>query len=212
MHLGTGASRSRFDPIPVLAVTPVRIYREGLTKLLQKTPNVRLLGAVSTLDEDTPNGLPVQPDIVLLDRRDPDCFRTAGRSLRTFSGVKLVVIGGDESHEQVDVCAEAGICGHVAADASFEELIATIEDLARGDMACSPSIAAALVRRVTSLITKEQPSAIGLTPRELEVVRCLREALSNKEIARRLDIEVATVKNHVHNILVKLAVHRRAEA
>jgi DNA-binding NarL/FixJ family response regulator len=206
------ARRSRFDPIPVLAVMRVRIYREGLTELLQKDPKVRLLGSESVIGDDAPNGLPLEPDIVLLDRRDPDCLRTAGASLRAFPGTKLVVIGGDESDDQVEACAEAGISGHVAADVSFEELIATIEDLAHGDMPCSPIIAAALVRRVTSLVTRVQPSAIGLTRRESEVIGCLHEALSNKQIARRLDIQVATVKNHVHNILKKLAVHRRADA
>jgi two-component system, NarL family, nitrate/nitrite response regulator NarL len=62
------------------------------------------------------------------------------------------------------------------------------------------------------MITTEPKSAVLLTRRELEVVGCLREGLSNKQIAKRFDIEVATVKNHVHNILGKLAVHRRADA
>jgi DNA-binding NarL/FixJ family response regulator len=155
------ARRSRFDPIPVLAVMRVRIYREGLTELLQKDPKVRLLGSESVIGDDAPNGLPLEPDIVLLDRRDPDCLRTAGASLRAFPGTKLVVIGGDESDDQVEACAEAGISGHVAADVSFEELIATIEDLAHGDMPCSPIIAAALVRRVTSLVTRVQPRRSG---------------------------------------------------
>jgi DNA-binding NarL/FixJ family response regulator len=51
-----------------------------------------------------------------------------------------------------------------------------------------------------------------LTPREREILRLLEEGLANKEIAQRLGIEVATVKNHVHNILEKCQVHRRGEA
>jgi two-component system, NarL family, nitrate/nitrite response regulator NarL len=55
-------------------------------------------------------------------------------------------------------------------------------------------------------------TASPLTARESEIVRLIDEGLSNKEIAIRLGIEVATVKNHVHNLLEKLRVHRRAEA
>jgi DNA-binding NarL/FixJ family response regulator len=51
-----------------------------------------------------------------------------------------------------------------------------------------------------------------LTPREIEIVRLIDEGLSNREIGRRLAIEVATVKNHVHHVLEKLQVHRRGEA
>lgn len=189
----------------------VRIYREGLAELLKASVVIELLGVVSPIDDGS-KGFPVQPHIVLLDCGDPDCFLTARVTLRAFSGAKLVGIGGGESAEQVDACAKAGICGYVPADASFDDLIATIEGLARGAIPCSPAIAAALVRRATSFVAGEPVSAIGLTRREVEVVGWLRDGFSNKEIAGQLDIEVATVKNHVHNILRKLAVHRRADA
>jgi hypothetical protein len=123
VQLRIGTARSRFDPILVLAVVPVRIYRESLARLLEESVGVQLLGTVPSLRDDGANGFSVQPDIVLLDCGDPDCFRTAGISLRSFSGTKLLAIGGNDSDEQMDACAEAGICGHVAAGASFKELI-----------------------------------------------------------------------------------------
>lgn len=123
-----------------------------------------------------------------------------------------MAIGVDKSAEQLDACAGAGISGYLSSDDSSAELIATVEGLARGDIPCSPGIAAALIRRVTGLVSQPSQIPMGLTRRELEVVRCLRENLSNKEIARRLGIEVATVKNHVHNVLLKLAVHRRGDS
>jgi DNA-binding NarL/FixJ family response regulator len=59
--------------------------------------------------------------------------------------------------------------------------------------------------------TKASPLA-GLTTREIQVLRMMRQGLSNKVISRRLGIELSTVKNHVHSVLAKLGVHRRAEA
>ena len=80
-------------------------------------------------------------------------------------------------------------------------------------MPCRPAVAAALLRRVASLPREGAPvDARTLTPRELEIVSLIADGLANKEIARSLQIEVATVKNHVHHILAKLGVTRRTEA
>jgi DNA-binding NarL/FixJ family response regulator len=84
----------------------------------------------------------------------------------------------------------------------------------RGEFLCSPGTAATLLRRVAALAAERHTADNGarLTPREQQVVRLIDEGLSNKEIARRLSIEVRTVKNHVHSILEKLQVRRRGEA
>ncbi len=79
---------------------------------------------------------------------------------------------------------------------------------------CSPRITASLLRRVGALAAElrgPSPNA-SLTAREVEVAELLDQGLSNKEIGQRLNIAVPTVKNHVHSILEKLHVHRRAEA
>jgi DNA-binding NarL/FixJ family response regulator len=71
-----------------------------------------------------------------------------------------------------------------------------------------------MMRRLGALAAERAPIPpdVRLTRREREVAALMREDLSNKEIATRLHIEVATVKNHVHNVLDKLQVHRRGEA
>jgi two-component system, NarL family, nitrate/nitrite response regulator NarL len=81
-------------------------------------------------------------------------------------------------------------------------------------MPCSPKLAATLLRRVAALAQEQRsPSALdSLTIRERQIVGLIGDGLSNKEIASGLKIEVATVKNHVHNILEKLNVTRRSEA
>jgi two-component system, NarL family, nitrate/nitrite response regulator NarL len=97
-------------------------------------------------------------------------------------------------------------------EASQEELVESLRRAARGGSACSQDVAEALLRRV-----RENPrgdSAFGgsLTEREAQVAELVADGLSNKAIASRLSIELATVKNHVHSILEKLRVHSRGEA
>jgi DNA-binding NarL/FixJ family response regulator len=75
-------------------------------------------------------------------------------------------------------------------------------------------MAGALLRRVTALAsgrTLDGPAS-SLTSRELQVVRLIDQGLSNKQIALQLEIELSTVKHHVHHILEKLEVERRGEA
>ena len=102
----------------------------------------------------------------------------------------------------------------MTSDASVAELVAAIESVARGESLCTPSVAAALMRRLASLARSwaDADPIEPLTRREREILELIDEGLSNKQIAQRLRIELPTVKNHVHHILGKLGVHRRAEA
>jgi two-component system, NarL family, nitrate/nitrite response regulator NarL len=92
-------------------------------------------------------------------------------------------------------------------------LLQTIESVERGELLCTPRVAASLLHRVQWLSRYAQPApAQHLTYREREVLQLIDQGFSNKEIARALSIELGTVKNHVHNILNKLKVARRSEA
>jgi DNA-binding NarL/FixJ family response regulator len=116
--------------------------------------------------------------------------------------------------DQVVACAEAGIAGYVDRDASLRDLVATVRSVARGELLCSPRIAARLMRRVAELADQPRPpqTPAHLTRREREVVALIDEGLSNKEIAQRLNIELPTVKHHVHNVIEKLGVRSRLQA
>jgi DNA-binding NarL/FixJ family response regulator len=93
-----------------------------------------------------------------------------------------------------------------------EELIDVLTRAARDELICSPRIAATLFRRVGSLAGQRDSAEFDLTLREREVLALIREDLANKQIAQQLQIAEATVKNHVHSLLEKLHVKRRAQA
>jgi DNA-binding NarL/FixJ family response regulator len=127
---------------------------------------------------------------------------------------RVVALGVADVEADVLACAEAGVAGYVRREGSLEDLVVAVEGVARGEMLCSPELAGSLWRRVAVLSANQQVASnvADLTRREREVVRLIDHDLSNKEIARQLGIGVATVKNHVHNLLDKLHVNTRAQA
>jgi DNA-binding NarL/FixJ family response regulator len=200
--------------IRLLIVSDIRLYREGLAQLLGRERELSVVGTAADLDDGIGSIRELRPDVVLLDRAMPGSIAF----LRTARGLApapaIVALGVPEVDSEVLACAEAGVAGYVSREAGVPQLIATIQGVGRGELLCSPRIAAALLRRVTTLSSIQLPAAgrSRLTAREIEVLSLLERGCGNKDIARQLGIEVATVKNHVHNILEKLRVRRRGEA
>ena len=96
---------------------------------------------------------------------------------------------------------------------ALTDLVAAMNGVINGELPCSPRVAGTLVRRLAALAAEQAPELeTVLTGRDCQIGGLLEQRHSNKEIAGRLGIEVATVKNHVHNLLEKLNVHRRAAA
>jgi DNA-binding NarL/FixJ family response regulator len=119
-----------------------------------------------------------------------------------------------ENERDVIACVQAGIAGYVTDQSSLEELTQRIREAAAGDFSCPPHIAAGLVRRLAMVsgLSEHGSGWRRLTPRELDVAGLLEQGMSNQQIATRLTIQLATVKNHVHNILDKLDASCRADA
>ena len=202
--------------IRVVLISGICLYREGLAELLGRTGAISVTGSAA----DVADGLALAarldepPDVILLDTFPADADARIAQVLEGLPGVPILALTVPNSEREILAVAEAGIAGFVTSDASVDELVAAIESVARGEALCSPSVAAALIRRLASLARRGQPaSPIGpLTTREREILELIDEGFSNKQIAQRLRIELPTVKNHVHHILVKLGVSRRAEA
>ena len=198
----------------ILIVADIRLYREGLAQVLARQSSFRLTGTAGDAHGAIAQLRGQHPDMVLVDMAMSASVDVVRAIRESAPETKVVALSVGETEADVWACAEAGVTGYVGRDASLADLIATLESAVRGEALCSPRMAGSLLRRLAELAIA-QPSgtpSTHLTRREQEILRLLDEGLANKEIARRLGIEVATVKNHVHNILDKLQVHRRAEA
>jgi two-component system, NarL family, nitrate/nitrite response regulator NarL len=199
--------------ISVFVVSGVRLYREGLVEALERESGLAVAGAAADLAGALEHVRRGESDVVLLDV-DTGYALDGLAALGAAARAPVVVLAVPELEAEVIAWAEAGVSGYLTRDQSLPELIDVVRRAVRGEASFSPVVGGALLRRVAALAS-ERPrpaSAARLTAREREILPLIELGLTNKEIARRLSIEVSTVKNHVHNILEKLQVQRRSEA
>jgi two-component system nitrate/nitrite response regulator NarL len=151
-------------------------------------------------------------DVIVVDTSGSD-GRDAVRRVAANADAPIVALGAPSGEDDVIALAESGVLGFVEGESRLEELVAAVLRAAMGESAVPQRIATTLLRRVSTLEARRRRVDIAaLTVREAQVAELIAEGLSNKEIGTRLCIEVATVKNHVHNILEKLGVNRRFDA
>lgn len=195
-----------------------RFLAEALSETLRGDGGLRVIGIApgATAAIERLHGL--APDVVLVDASD-DRDRALDRVRRlreAHDALKMLAFGVADDLDDVVAFAEAGARGCLPRDSTIDELTFAVRELARRRTRCAPPLAARLIERIAAL-TREDAAAAGpaeveLTRREREVLRHLADGLTNKEIAQRLEVAVATVKNHVHNLLAKLGAHRRQDA
>lgn len=196
-------------------VTDVKLYREGLAQALERADRFRVAGTASRISQLDADMHDCGRAVLVFDASLPDGGTNLEAVLTANPNVRAVAVGVAESAPEIIAWAEVGASGYVTRDGSVADLVATIEAVARDEFTCTPRITAALMHRVAMLATEQRlirgPQA-RLSPRELEILYLVEDGLSNQEIARRLFIALATVKNHVHNILDKLHMRTRTEA
>jgi DNA-binding NarL/FixJ family response regulator len=197
----------------VFLVGEVRVYCEGLAHLLSGRPSIQVVGAAAPTSESMRHIATSGPDVVLVD----SLTARRGEVVRLISAASakshVIAFAVREEEAEVLACAQAGIAGYVACDASPDELAAVLCSAGSGELACSPRLAAILLRHVAVLTREHRGAQLPpLTPREREILELIDGGLTNKEIGNLLSIELTTVKNHVHHILEKLGVTRRGAA
>ncbi|WP_203917819.1 LuxR C-terminal-related transcriptional regulator [Rugosimonospora africana] len=200
--------------VRVLVVDDIRLYRDGLVAVLEREPFI--VGAAGVPDAEGALRLLRGRgfEVVLLSMATANSVAICRDLVASADGARVVALAVSGSDDEVVACAEAGVSGYLLRDAPHAELVDVIASAARGETSCPSRIGAALMRRMGALAAERQ-TWVGpdrLTPREREILDLIEQGKSNKEIARLLCIEVRTVKNHVHNLLEKLKVHRRGEA
>ena len=160
-----------------------------------------------------------KPHVLLLDvgLRDQDSLRVATALIaQEHPDAKIIVMDLFPVHEEFSEFVNAGVAGFVLKDASFEEFAATIRAVADGKKVLPPEMAESLFSQIarrgqTGRADGRTLDDVRMTRREREVIGLIGEGLSNKEIAKRLNIASHTVKSHVRNVMEKLALHSRLQ-
>jgi two-component system, NarL family, nitrate/nitrite response regulator NarL len=191
----------------------IRLFREGLAEIFERGSLFRVVGTAKDAAEALELTRRRGPQVVLLDLAMPEALQIVRSITEAAPDTRVVGLAAPEGEAELVACAEARLSGYVEREGSLADLEAAVQAAARGEVYCSPRIASAFARRLAAVASGEDVAepGLGLTSRELQVVELIREGLSNKEIAQRLCIELPTVKHHVHHILSKLGVTRRAD-
>lgn len=196
----------------VMVISPVLLYREGLTASLAADGRIEVVAATGPASAHA-QALACNPDAILFDATGDDALGMARRLKRSVPRIVLIGFGISDTAGVAVACAEAGLAGFIDEEGSIDALVATTLGALRGEFRCSARVTAILCERLAELANvdpaSERPGASSLTPRERQIASLVSEGLSNKEIAIDLRIGPATVKNHVHNILDKLGAKRR---
>jgi len=200
----------------IVIVSEVRFLREGLAEILERDPSISVVGLCADLAEVVALSPPPKVDLVLVDAALRDGIAAARRIHKIEPDFRIVAYAVRETKEDVIAWAEAGVIGYIPDTAALADLARLIMDIHGGEQPCSGRVAAELLHRIA--VTESlgpgrnalSPAA-ALTRREREAAELIATGLSDKEIARRLNISLATAKLHVHNLLGKLNVQRRGQ-
>src|SRR3979490_555487 len=134
--------------IRVFIVSNVRLHRDGLVALLRGCPSIEVLGADSV--QETQNVLrTTATDVALIDALSPGDSDTVGALRKISAGVRIRAAGFRETASEVLACAAAGIDGYVPMDAALSDMVTAIENVVRGELACSPKAAQSLFQCIS---------------------------------------------------------------
>lgn len=198
----------------VFLICRVRLYHDAIVGLLNRQPGITAVGAADIGGDVVPDLEAAAPDVVLLDTATPGALAVAARVVRARPSTRILGFGVEDIPLQVVACAEAGLWGYVPSHASIGELALAAHRVASGDAVCSAAMAGKLFHHLRSVALGDAGPAVDtvLTDRQQQILRLIKEGLSNKQIAQRLSLGTSTVKNHVHSLLGRLQVGRRSEA
>ena len=198
----------------IIVLTPVRLLGDGLAACFSSRADLRAIAVVNDLASLREKLSTTEAHVVLVDvTQGVDLFDVRGIAA-DWPNVPLVALGLTEQRQEVIRCGRAGFAGYIARDASIDELCNSLSEIVAGRLACPPEIAGGLLRALfhRASTTGESDVDLALTRRESEVLELLGRGFSNKEIGSELCVSVATVKHHVHHVLEKLKLERRAQA
>ncbi|MCS7259622.1 MAG: response regulator transcription factor [Anaerolineae bacterium] len=207
--------------ISVLLADDHAVVRAGTRQLLERQPDMRVVGEASNGEEAVRLAVQLRPDVVIMDVRMPGMsgVEATRRIKQEVPHVAVLVLTAHDDDEYIFALLQAGANGYLLKTAEIDELVRAIRAVASGRSMLDPAVAGKVMAQFASgRVPAEWTSSAkkdefeGLTERELEILRLVGKGLTNKEIGRKLFISDRTVQAHLSNIFSKLGVGSRTEA
>jgi two-component system response regulator NreC len=201
--------------ITVLLADDHRILREGVKSLLEKAPDIEVVGEAIDGGEAVAKAQSLSPDVVLMDISMPGMNGLeATKQIKALKpNTRVLILSMHESNQYISQFLRSGASGYVLKDTAASDLVGAIRAVSQGDAFLYPSIARKLLEEYLLKVQsgEESESYDGLTGREREILKMIAEGKSNKEIADALSLSIRTVQAHRANLMAKLHMHDRTE-
>ena len=196
-------------PIRVLLTDDHTLVRAGIRVLLEKMPDVEVVGEAGTGREALRLLKSKGPNLVLLDIAMAELggLETLPRIIKNFPGVKVVILSQHANEEYVIRALRDGASGYMLKDAAATELEFAITSLAQGKTYLSPSISRTVIDGYLERVSGELSPLEHLTQRQREILQSVAEGKNTKEIAYVLGISVKTVETHRAQLMKRLNIH-----
>jgi DNA-binding NarL/FixJ family response regulator len=201
-------------PTKVLLVDDHAIIRQGLSSLLEKQPDIVVVGGVEDGRQAIDAVRKLAPDLVIMDISMPNLNGIdAARKIAEETGsVKIIALSIHSSRRFVAEMLKAGASGYILKDCLFDELMEAIKTVLGGGIYLSPKITGLVIDDYIQRLSKQsQPGGPVLGDREREVLQLLAEGKSTKEIAMFLHVSTKTIESNRRNIMDKLKINSVAE-
>ncbi|ASN06574.1 response regulator [Virgibacillus necropolis] len=197
--------------IGVVVVDDHDVVRKGIVSYLQTDDTIEVIGQAANGNDGAALVIKEKPDVVLMDLMMENGNGIEATRTITDSKIdtKIIILTSFYDDKQVFPALEAGAFSYILKTSSAGEIVTAIKKASQGETVIEPKVAG----KVMSSFRTESPKAHDeLTERELEVLICIGNGMTNQEISEKLYIGIKTVKTHVSNVLGKLDVHDRTQA
>ncbi len=198
----------------ILVVDDHPLFRKGVIQLLAMEPSFDVVGEAGHFDEAVRIAREMEPDLTLLDLN-----MKGGSGLEVLAALKeedparrVVMLTVSDAPEDLMAAIRAGADGYLLKDMEPEDLLARVRESLEGRTVIGEALTNALATALRDEARADKRDLRELTEREQDVLRCVASGMSNKMIARALNITEGTVKVHVKHMLKKLGFRSRVEA
>ena len=203
------------EKIKVMLVDDEQLIRSGLKIMLETYPDIEVIHQAGNGREAFECCQIEVPDVVLMDIRMPVSTGIEGTKLikEAYPEVKIVMVTTFQDTEYIVEAMQYGASGYLLKDSSYEAIYDGIKVALSGKVVMDATVSEKLVMqpKAPTTIEKMDISSLGLTEREIELIRLVSQGLNNKEISEALFLSEGTVKNNISTILSKLALRDRTQ-
>lgn len=198
----------------VAVIDPQPMYRAGIVRILSGRPSIQLAGEGASLADARSLARLAPIDIMILDVSLDREFALIAELRRIHPDMAIVAVGGVTDVDGIAQAMRAGVKGCLPRCVDGAGLIEAIERVMTGELYVAPAMGWQLLSRLTAARVEPRtgPPVVNFTSREEEIMHLVALGATNKEVARKLEVSIKTVKHHLTNVMQKLRVRNRVEA